>query len=83
VRSARRDGHRSAKSRLRTSDGLGFLSGETIALDGAGQRANGSTFTALRALSAQQWAEIRESPKGATDAHKSLRGPNQAAGDAS
>lgn len=62
------------------SDGLGFLSGETIALDGAGQRANGATFTALRTLSAQQWAEIRDSSKGATDAHKSLRGPGQATG---
>jgi NAD(P)-dependent dehydrogenase (short-subunit alcohol dehydrogenase family) len=56
------------------SDGLDFLSGETIAIDGAGHRANGGTFSALTALQPRQWADIREASKAATDAHKLLRG---------
>ena len=56
------------------SDGLGFLTGETIAIDGAGHRANGGTFSSLTGLRPEQWAEIRDLSKAATDTHKPLRG---------
>lgn len=58
---------------LLMADGVDFLSGETIAIDGAGHRANGATFSDLASLSAEQWDEIRASSKAATDAHKPLR----------
>jgi NAD(P)-dependent dehydrogenase (short-subunit alcohol dehydrogenase family) len=56
------------------ADGIDFLSGETIAIDGAGHRASGGTFSGLTALEPAQWAEIRATSKAATDAHKPLRG---------
>jgi NAD(P)-dependent dehydrogenase (short-subunit alcohol dehydrogenase family) len=42
------------------ADGCEWLSGETIALDGAGHRQNGASFTELADLSDAQWREMRE-----------------------
>jgi NAD(P)-dependent dehydrogenase (short-subunit alcohol dehydrogenase family) len=42
------------------ADGVEWLSGETIAIDGAGHRQNGASFTELAELSDAQWQEMRE-----------------------
>jgi NAD(P)-dependent dehydrogenase (short-subunit alcohol dehydrogenase family) len=42
------------------ADGVEWLSGETIAIDGAGHRQNGASFTDLAELSDAQWHEMRE-----------------------
>ncbi|HWH82862.1 MAG TPA: SDR family oxidoreductase [Burkholderiaceae bacterium] len=42
------------------ADGVEWLSGETIAIDGAGHRQNGASFTELADLSDAQWQEMRE-----------------------
>jgi hypothetical protein len=42
------------------ADGVEWLSGETIAIDGAGHRQNGASFTDLAELSDAQWREMRE-----------------------
>jgi NAD(P)-dependent dehydrogenase (short-subunit alcohol dehydrogenase family) len=43
------------------ADGVEWLTGETIAIDGAGHRQNGASFTDLAELSDAQWREMRES----------------------
>jgi NAD(P)-dependent dehydrogenase (short-subunit alcohol dehydrogenase family) len=43
------------------ADGVEWLTGETIAIDGAGHRQNGASFTDLAQLSDAQWREMRES----------------------
>jgi len=43
------------------ADGVEWLTGETIAIDGAGHRQNGASFTDLADLSDAQWREMRES----------------------
>ena len=42
------------------ADGVEWLTGETIAIDGAGHRQNGASFTELAALTDAQWREMRE-----------------------
>jgi NAD(P)-dependent dehydrogenase (short-subunit alcohol dehydrogenase family) len=42
------------------ADGVEWLSGETIAIDGAGHRQNGASFTELSDLTDAQWQEMRE-----------------------
>ena len=42
------------------ADGVEWLSGETIAIDGAGHRQNGASFTELSDLTDAQWKEMRE-----------------------
>ena len=42
------------------ADGVEWLSGETIAIDGAGHRQNGASFTELAELSDAQWREMRD-----------------------
>jgi NAD(P)-dependent dehydrogenase (short-subunit alcohol dehydrogenase family) len=46
------------------ADGVEWLSGETIAIDGAGHRQNGASFTELADLSDAQWREMREAIRG-------------------
>ena len=43
------------------ADGVEWLTGETIAIDGAGHRQNGASFTELADLTDAQWHEMRES----------------------
>jgi NAD(P)-dependent dehydrogenase (short-subunit alcohol dehydrogenase family) len=42
------------------ADGVEWLSGETIAIDGAGHRQNGASFTDLADLTDEQWKDMRE-----------------------
>jgi len=42
------------------ADGVEWLTGETIAIDGAGHRQNGASFTQLAELTDDQWREMRE-----------------------
>lgn len=42
------------------ADGVEWLSGETIAIDGAGHRQNGASFTELADLTDAQWLAMRE-----------------------
>lgn len=53
--------------------GCEWLSGQTIAIDGAHSLANGAYFTAYSDWTDQQWAEARERVKAASDADKKLR----------
>ncbi len=46
------------------ADGVEWLSGETIAIDGAGHRQNGASFTDLAELTDMQWREMREAIRG-------------------
>ena len=43
------------------ADGVEWLTGETIAIDGAGHRQNGASFTELAELDDAAWHEMRES----------------------
>jgi len=42
------------------ADGVEWLSGETVAIDGAGHYQNGASFTHLADLTDEQWAAMRE-----------------------
>lgn len=42
------------------ADGVEWLTGETIAIDGAGHHQNGASFTDLADLSDEQWQSMRE-----------------------
>ena len=53
------------------ADGVEWLSGETIAIDGAGHRQNGASFTELSDLSDAQWQEMREAIRGQDQRDKS------------
>ncbi len=55
------------------ADGCDWLSGQTIALDGAGYLANGASFTHLANLSDQDWLSIRDKIKSANDQDKANR----------
>ena len=55
------------------ADGCDWLSGQTIALDGAGYLANGASFTHLANLSDQDWQDIRDKIKSANDQDKANR----------
>ncbi|MBC5765770.1 SDR family oxidoreductase [Ramlibacter albus] len=54
------------------ADGVQWLSGETIAIDGAGHYQNGASFTELAALGDADWARMREAIR-AKDAHDKAR----------
>ena len=55
------------------ADGCDWLTGQTIALDGAGYLANGASFTHLANLSDQDWQDIRDKIKSANDQDKANR----------
>lgn len=55
------------------SDGCDYLTGETIAIDGAHHLAAPSTFAGLAKLSDEDWEEIKRASKAASDASKSQR----------
>lgn len=55
------------------SDGCDWLTGQTIALDGAGYLANGASFTYLADLSDEDWANMREQIKAANERDKAQR----------
>jgi NAD(P)-dependent dehydrogenase (short-subunit alcohol dehydrogenase family) len=56
------------------ADGVEWLTGETIAIDGAGHRQNGASFTDLAELSDAQWREMREAIRGQDQRDKSSAG---------
>ena len=56
------------------ADGCEWLTGETIAIDGAGHRQNGASFTDLAELSDAQWREMREAIRGQDQRDKSSAG---------
>lgn len=55
------------------SDGCGWLSGETIAMDGAEARATGGNFYELRAWDDARWGEARAAIKATTARDKAAR----------
>ncbi len=55
------------------ADGCDWLTGQTIALDGAGYLANGASFTHLANLSDQDWLDMRDKIKAANDQDKASR----------
>lgn len=55
------------------ADGVAFLTGQTIAIDGGAFLATGGTFTSLTSLGDDEWRAIRESSRAATDAQKAKR----------
>ena len=52
------------------ADGVQWLTGETIAIDGAGHYQNGASFTELADLSDEQWAAMREAIRRKDDEDK-------------
>jgi NAD(P)-dependent dehydrogenase (short-subunit alcohol dehydrogenase family) len=54
------------------ADGVEWLSGETIAIDGAGHRQNGASFTELSDLTEAQWQEMREAIRAKDERDKGL-----------
>ena len=55
------------------ADGCEYLSGETIAVDGAGYIANGSSFTELDKLSDADWERMREKIKAQNEKDRAGR----------
>ncbi|HEY9554395.1 SDR family oxidoreductase [Allosphingosinicella sp.] len=55
------------------ADGVDFLTGQTVAIDGGAFIATGATFTSLLALDDADWAAIKHSSRAATDAQKTQR----------
>jgi NAD(P)-dependent dehydrogenase (short-subunit alcohol dehydrogenase family) len=58
---------------LLQSDGCDYITGETIAIDGAHHLAAPSTFAGLNKLSDEQWAHIKEQAKAASEESKAQR----------
>jgi NAD(P)-dependent dehydrogenase (short-subunit alcohol dehydrogenase family) len=56
------------------ADGCEYLSGETIAIDGAGYLANGASFTELDRLSDADWDRMREMIKSQNTKDRAGRG---------
>lgn len=54
-------------------DGVDYLTGETIALDGGGFLAGGGNFSRLAALGDDDWAEIQSMIRSANDRDKAKR----------
>jgi NAD(P)-dependent dehydrogenase (short-subunit alcohol dehydrogenase family) len=52
------------------ADGVEWLTGETIAIDGAGHYQNGASFTELADLDDEQWAAMREAIRRKDEADK-------------
>lgn len=59
------------------ADGVEWLNGETIAIDGAGHRQNGASFTELAELSDAQWLEMREAIRSHDARDKAMRTNNE------
>jgi hypothetical protein len=55
------------------SDGCDYLTGQTIALDGAMHLASGGNFAAMSALSDADWDRIRGEIRAANDKDKAQR----------
>jgi NAD(P)-dependent dehydrogenase (short-subunit alcohol dehydrogenase family) len=55
------------------ADGVEWLTGETIAIDGAGHYQNGASFTDLADLSDEQWQEMREAIRRKDEQDKAAR----------
>lgn len=55
------------------ADGVEWLSGETIAIDGAGHRQNGASFTELADLDDDAWREMRSAIRAQDQRDKALR----------
>jgi NAD(P)-dependent dehydrogenase (short-subunit alcohol dehydrogenase family) len=55
------------------ADGVEWLSGESIAIDGAGHRQNGASFTHLAELTDLQWREMREAIRSKDSKEKQER----------
>jgi NAD(P)-dependent dehydrogenase (short-subunit alcohol dehydrogenase family) len=55
------------------ADGVEWINGETIAIDGAGHRQNGASFTELAELDDDAWREMREAIRSQDQRDKSLR----------
>jgi len=55
------------------ADGVEWINGETIAIDGAGHRQNGASFTDLAELDDDAWREMREAIRSQDERDKSLR----------
>ncbi|WP_431121058.1 SDR family oxidoreductase [Variovorax paradoxus] len=55
------------------ADGVDWINGETIAIDGAGHRQNGASFTDLADLDDAAWREMREAIRNQDQRDKSLR----------
>jgi NAD(P)-dependent dehydrogenase (short-subunit alcohol dehydrogenase family) len=55
------------------SDACHYLTGTTIAMDGGQQLAGPGTFASLNTLTDEDWAEIREQSKAASEASKAQR----------
>lgn len=55
------------------ADGVDWINGETIAIDGAGHRQNGASFTELADLDDAAWREMREAIRNQDQRDKSLR----------
>ena len=54
-------------------DGCEYLTGQTIAIDGAGYSAGGGNFSRLSKLSDDDWAKMREMIRAANDKDKAQR----------
>lgn len=57
------------------ADGAEWLTGETIAIDGAGHRQNGASFTQYAGLSDAQWREMTESIRAHERAERGAASP--------
>jgi NAD(P)-dependent dehydrogenase (short-subunit alcohol dehydrogenase family) len=55
------------------ADGCAWLTGQTVAIDGAHALANGAYFTRYLDWSGEQWAQMRERIKAETEKDKRLR----------
>jgi len=55
------------------ADGVEWLTGETIAIDGAGHFQNGASFTDLADLSDEQWAAMREAIRNKDEQDKARK----------
>jgi NAD(P)-dependent dehydrogenase (short-subunit alcohol dehydrogenase family) len=55
------------------SDGCDYLTGQTIALDGAMHLASGGNFAAMSALGDEDWERIRNEIRSANDKDKATR----------
>ena len=55
------------------ADGVEWITGETIAIDGAGHRQNGASFTELADLDDEAWRGMREAIRGQDARDRALR----------
>jgi hypothetical protein len=55
------------------ADGCEYLTGQTIAIDGAQYLSGGGTFSQLSKMSDDDWAEIRDMIKKTNDSDKQKR----------